>query len=83
VIRLGPRDPGEIVGPRRLSDVVDRPLNFTVDARETQHPDARVRSSVRAVCCFGGRGPASFCGEYCSARRRRARVQPILIDAFV
>jgi hypothetical protein len=30
VVCLAPRDPGEIVGPRRLSDVVVRPLNFTV-----------------------------------------------------
>jgi len=27
---LAPRVPGEIVGPRRLSGVVVRPLNFTV-----------------------------------------------------
>ena len=30
MVCLGPRDPGEIVGPRPLSDVVVRPLNFTV-----------------------------------------------------
>jgi len=30
VICLAPRVPGEIVGPRRLSGVVVRPLNFTV-----------------------------------------------------
>jgi hypothetical protein len=30
VVCLAPRDPGEIVGPRRLSGVVVRPLNFTV-----------------------------------------------------
>jgi len=30
VVYLAPRVPGEIVGPRRLSDVVVRPLNFTV-----------------------------------------------------
>jgi hypothetical protein len=30
VVRLRPRDPGEIVRPRPLSDVVVRPLNFTV-----------------------------------------------------
>jgi hypothetical protein len=30
VICLAPRVPGEIVDPRRLSDVVVRPLNFTV-----------------------------------------------------
>ena len=29
MVCLGPRDPGEIVGPRPLSDVVVRPLNFT------------------------------------------------------
>ena len=30
---LAPRVPGEIVGPRRLSGVVVRPLNFTVRVR--------------------------------------------------
>jgi hypothetical protein len=30
VVCLGPRVPGEIVGPRPLSGVVVRPLNFTV-----------------------------------------------------
>jgi hypothetical protein len=34
VVCLGPRDPGEIVGPRPLSGVVGRPLNFTVRGRE-------------------------------------------------
>jgi hypothetical protein len=33
VVGLGPRVPGEIVGPRPLSDVVVRPLNFTVRRR--------------------------------------------------
>jgi len=33
VVCLGPRDPGEIVGPRPLSGVVVRPLNFTVRGR--------------------------------------------------
>src|ERR1700758_1302214 len=33
VICLTPRGPGEIVGPRRLSDVVVRPLNLTVTRR--------------------------------------------------
>ena len=30
MVCLGPRDPGESVGPRPLSGVVVRPLNFTV-----------------------------------------------------
>ena len=30
MICLAPRVQGEIVGPRRLSDAVVRPLNFTV-----------------------------------------------------
>ena len=30
MVCLAPRVPGEIVGPRRLSGVVVRPLNFTV-----------------------------------------------------
>ena len=35
MVGLAPRVPGEIVGPRRLSDVVVRPLNFTVRRRAT------------------------------------------------
>jgi hypothetical protein len=30
---LGPRRPGDMVGPRPLSGVVGRPLNFTVRGR--------------------------------------------------
>ena len=30
MVCLGPRDPFDIAGPRPLSDVVVRPLNFTV-----------------------------------------------------
>ena len=42
MVCLGPRDPGEIVGPRPLSDVVVRPLNFTVrDRRIGHHRDVR------------------------------------------
>ena len=39
MVCLGPRDPGEIVGPRPLSGVVVRPLNFTVrsHARGSSH----------------------------------------------
>ena len=33
MVCLGPRDPGESVGPRPLSGVVVRPLNFTVRGR--------------------------------------------------
>ena len=33
MVCLAPRDPGESVGPRRLSGVVVRPLNFTVRSR--------------------------------------------------
>ena len=33
MICLAPRVPGEIVGPRRLSGVFGRPLNFTVRGR--------------------------------------------------
>ena len=36
MVCLAPRDPGESVGPRRLSGVVVRPLNLTV----RQHVDA-------------------------------------------
>ena len=34
MVCLGPRRPGEIVGPRPLSDVGARPLNFTVSCRQ-------------------------------------------------
>ena len=33
MVCLAPRDPGEIVGPRRRSGVVVRPLNFTVSCQ--------------------------------------------------
>jgi hypothetical protein len=36
VVCLGPRVPGKSVGPRPLSGVVVRPLNFTVRARLRQ-----------------------------------------------
>ncbi len=35
MVCLAPRVPGEIVGPRRVSGVVVRPLNFTVRESET------------------------------------------------
>jgi hypothetical protein len=47
VVCLAPRDPEEIVGPRRLSGVVVRPLNFTVRVRnktELAMKAARVKS---------------------------------------
>jgi hypothetical protein len=34
VVCLAPRDPGEMVGPRRPSGVVVRPFNFTVRPQE-------------------------------------------------
>jgi hypothetical protein len=34
VVCLAPRVPGEIVGPRRLSGVVVRPLNLTIRPQE-------------------------------------------------
>ena len=45
MICLAPRVPGEILGPRRLSGVVVRPLNFTVRA----HVNAVVLSNVVRV----------------------------------
>ena len=39
MVCLGPRDRGESVGPRPLSDVVVRPLNFTVRS----HRERRAR----------------------------------------
>jgi hypothetical protein len=41
VVCLGPRNPVDIAGPRPLSGVVGRPLNFTVMRR----------SSARVVLC--------------------------------
>jgi len=35
VVCLAPRVPGEIVGPRRLSGVIVRPLNFSVRRRSS------------------------------------------------
>ena len=45
MICLGPRVPGEIVGPRPLSGVVVRPLNFTV--RRPEVP--RIRFAITGV----------------------------------
>ena len=36
MVCLAPRVPGEIVGPRRLSGVVGRPLNFAVRVRDQE-----------------------------------------------
>jgi hypothetical protein len=49
---LGPRDPEEIVGPRPLSDVVVRPLNFTVRRHLGQHRASR-EAAMRL--CFSKR----------------------------
>jgi hypothetical protein len=54
VICLGPRDPGEIVGPRPLSGVVVRPLNFTVRpsiARSASFGSWALSHSGGALCC--------------------------------
>jgi hypothetical protein len=45
VVCLGPRDPGEIVGPRPLAGVVVRPLNFTV---------RRTRYVLKGICVIVG-----------------------------
>jgi hypothetical protein len=47
VVCLGPRGPGEIVGPRPLSDVVVRPLNFTVRRHGSAHCHARRHLPLR------------------------------------
>ena len=47
MVCLAPRVPGEIVGPRRLSGVVVRPLNFTA------------RRLVGGISAFG----ANSCGK--------------------
>jgi len=43
VICLAPRVPGGIVGSRRLSDVVARPLNFTVRRPSATIGDTHLR----------------------------------------
>ena len=48
MVCLGPRDPGEIVGPRPLSGVVVRPLNFTV------RPHMQRSATIIAVLALGG-----------------------------
>jgi len=51
VVCLGPRDPVDITGPRPLSDVGARPLNFTVRAARL-----KVSGSLEAwVPSFDGR----------------------------
>jgi hypothetical protein len=47
VICLAPRVPGEIVGPRRLSGVVVRPLNFTV--RQPKFMWSRYRAQLIGI----------------------------------
>ena len=54
MVCLAPRVPGESVGPRRLSDVGARPLNFTVRSLDAPWPSF---ASYRCVqlercCCF-------------------------------
>ena len=58
MVCLGPRDPGEIVGPRPLSDVGARPLNFTVRRHLVESPST-LEKAVRFGCgfvfgCFAG-----------------------------
>ena len=49
MVCLAPRVPGEIVGPRRLSGVVVRPLNFTVRAPVES---LTLASLFLLVCCL-------------------------------
>jgi hypothetical protein len=49
---LGPRDPGEIVGPRPLSDVGARPLNFTVRAHVNARNGFHVVVTITPVLAF-------------------------------
>jgi len=49
VVCLGPRGPGEIVGPRPLSDVGARPLNFTVRRRAGGDVDTLIWTLVLVV----------------------------------
>jgi len=46
VVCLAPRVPGEIVGPRRLSGVVVRPLNFTVRGHMSAPMDSVTRAAL-------------------------------------
>jgi hypothetical protein len=62
VVCLAPRVPGEIVGPRRLSGVVVRPLNFTVrrrmkcllTRRRWPHPAGQYLSPLLSLALLSG-----------------------------
>jgi hypothetical protein len=54
VVCLAPRVPGESVGLRRLSDVVARPLNFTVRSHDP-HYAPRGISSLSPPRCYEAR----------------------------
>jgi len=55
VICLAPRVPGEIVGPRRLSGVVVRPLNFTVRPPMTRRRKSSLRTLTSNLCHIRGK----------------------------
>ena len=49
MICLAPRVPEEIMGPRRLVDVVVRPLNFTVRGQPTSPISAYGANPIRQL----------------------------------
>ena len=80
MVCLAPRAPGESVRPRRLSDVVVRPLNFIVRGRKADSPmqlkrqgrrakaktlRLRLQQRARSVC----KVPGDFLGFSCVCRR--------------
>jgi hypothetical protein len=64
VVCLGPRVPGEIVGPRPLSDVVVRPLNFTVSC----HAITVALLELSATFCACRHASSHGCGMFYNRR---------------
>ena len=52
MVCLGPRDPGEIVGPRPLSDVGARPLNFTVRGQPMRKQLLLAGACLGLLCAY-------------------------------
>ena len=59
MVCLGPRDPVDIAGPRPPSDVVVRPLNFTVRSRMQLRYRLVVALAAAAILTFGLAGLAA------------------------
>jgi hypothetical protein len=77
VICLAPRVPGEIVGPRRLSGVVVRPLNFTVRQRERYLCKSLIALLVAALGVPELSGSQSPSDQVASGRGADALIQEL------